>query len=171
MRIRALLALTLAAASLSGCATVNRYDAAGDVHALLVAIRDNDRAAFDGLVDRPALKGQIEARLVQEARKAKVESGWQAAIIALAGPAADVAGSALIRPETFRAAADYYGYTPDRPIPDRLSIAALLKPVDDNRVCAKKKNSGPCLLTFTHEGDTWRLTGFDAEAANLHFKR
>ena len=171
MRIRTLLALTLAAASLSACATVNRYDAAGDVHALLVSIRDNDRAAFDARVDRQALKGQIEARLVQEAHKAKVESGWQAAIIALAGPAADVAGSALIRPETFRAAADYYGYTPDRPIPDRLSIAAMLKPVDDNRVCAKKKSSGPCLLTFTREGDTWRLTSFDAEAANLHFKR
>jgi hypothetical protein len=171
MRIKALLALTLAAASLSACATVDRYDAAGDVHALLVAIRDNDRAAFDAHVDRQALKGQIESRLVQEARKAKVESGWQAAIVALAGPAANLAGEALIRPETFRAAADYYGYTPDKPIPGRIAIASTLHPTGDGQVCATKKKDGPCLLTFTREGEVWRLSGFDAEAANLHFKR
>jgi hypothetical protein len=27
------------------------------------------------------------------------------------------------------------------------------------------------MLTFTREGDIWRLSGFDPEAANLHFKR
>ena len=170
MRIRALLALSLAAASLSACATVNRVDAAGDVHALLTAIRSNDRAAFDARVDHQALKGQIETALVQEARKSRLEGGWQAAAIALAGPAADFAGAALIRPETFRAAANYYGYTPDRPIPDRLAIAAALRPAGPGQVCAAKKN-GPCLLTFTEQGGTWRLSGFDPQAANLSLNR
>ncbi|MGR4862570.1 DUF2939 domain-containing protein [Caulobacter sp. LARHSG274] len=171
MRIRTLLTLTLAAASLSACATVDRYDAAGDVHALLIAIRDNDHAAFDARVDRQALKYQIESQMVREARRSNAGGGWQAAVAALAGPAADLAGAALIQPETFRAAANYYGYTPDRPIPGRVAIASTLHPVGDGQVCASKGKNGPCLLTFTQEGGTWRLSGFDAQAVNLHFKR
>lgn len=171
MRIKILLALTALAAGLSACATVNRLDAGGDVHDLLVAIRDNDRATFEAHVDRRALKAQIEARLVDEARQRGGQSSGVMALAALAaGPLAEAAGEALIRPETFHAAANYYGYTPDRPIPGRVAIAGALRPVGDGRVCAAKKN-GPCLLTFTQEGATWRLTSFDAEAANLHLKR
>lgn len=170
MRIKALLALTVATLSLSACATVDRLDAAGDVHTLLTAIRDRDRATFDAHVDRPALKGEIEARLMAEARSRKVDDKWAAVAAVLAGPAADLAGEALIRPETFRAAATYYGYTPDKPLPGRVAIAGSLRPIGNGRVCAAKKD-GPCLLTFTREGDTWRLSGFDPEAANLHFKR
>lgn len=171
MRIKALLALTAVAASLTACATADRYDAAGDVHDLLVAIRDNDRARFDAHVDRRALKGQIEARLMDEARRRGGSNDAVAALAALAaGPIADVAGEALIRPETFRAAATYYGYTPDRPIPGRVAIASTLRPAGDGRVCAAKKD-GPCLLTFTREGATWRLTGFDPQAANLRPRR
>ena len=70
MRIKALLVLTAAALSLSACATADRYDAAGDVHALLTAIRARDRAAFDARVDRQALKYEIEARLLDEAEDA-----------------------------------------------------------------------------------------------------
>jgi hypothetical protein len=170
MRIRALFAVALAAVSLSACATATRYDAAGDVHALLVAIRDNDHAAFDARVDRPALKAEIETQLVRKARGLNVSGGWQAAAIALARPAADVASAALIRPETFRYAADYYGYTPDKPIPDRITIAAGLRYIGSDQVCAAKTKTGPCLLTFTLEGGTWRLSGFDPEAAKRHLK-
>ncbi|ATC23061.1 DUF2939 domain-containing protein [Caulobacter vibrioides] len=170
MRLKALLALTAVAASLSACATVNRIDAGGDVHDLLVAIRDNDRAAFDAHVDRRALKGQIEARLMAEARQRAGQNDGVIALAAIAaGPLANAAGEALIRPETFRAAANYYGYTPDRPIPGRVAIAAALRPTGDGRVCAARKD-GPCLMTFTREGDRWRLSGFDASAANLRGK-
>ncbi len=171
MRIKALLALTAAAAGLSACATASRYDAAGDVHDLLVAIRDNDRARFEAHVDRRALKYQIESRLMDEARQRGGSSNGVMALAAIAaGPIAHAAGEALIRPETFHAAANYYGYTPDRPIPGRVAIAAALRPAGDGRVCAAKPD-GPCMLTFTREGSTWRLTGFDPQAANLHFKR
>ena len=44
--------------SLTACATTQRLSAAGDVHSLLVAVRDNDRATFDAHVDRPALEAQ-----------------------------------------------------------------------------------------------------------------
>ncbi|MBO9547103.1 DUF2939 domain-containing protein [Caulobacter sp.] len=171
MRIKVLLALTAVAASLGACATATRYDAAGDVHALLIAIRDNDRATFDAHVDRRALKHQIESRLMEEARQRGGQSNGVMALAALAaGPLADVAGEALIRPETFHAAANYYGYTPDRPIPGRIAIASTLRPVGDGRVCAAKKD-GPCMMTFSLEGDRWRLSGFDPQAANLHARR
>ena len=170
MRIKALLALTAATLSLSACATVDRYDAAGDVHALLVAIRDQDRAAFDARVDRRALKYEIEGRLMAEARSRKVDDKWAAVAAVLAGPAADLAGEALIRPETFRAAANYYGYTADKPLPSRVAIAGALRPLDDGRVCAAKQD-GPCMLTFTRDGSVWRLSGFDPQAANLNLRR
>jgi hypothetical protein len=170
MRIKALLVLTAATLSLSACATADRYDAAGDVHALLTAIRDRDRAAFDARVDRQALKYQIEARLLAEARNRKADNSLMAVAAVLAGPVADMAGEALIRPETFRAAANYYGYTPDKPLPGRIAIAAALRPAGDGKVCAARKD-GPCLLTFTREGSVWRLSGFDASAATLNFKR
>jgi hypothetical protein len=170
MRIRALLAVSLAAISLSACATATRYDAAGDVHALLVAIRNNDHAAFDARVDRRALKAEIESELVRKARRSTMGGGWQAAAVALAGPAADIAGEALVQPETFRYAANYYGYTPDKPIPDRISIAAGLRYIGSDQVCAAKSKDGPCLLTFTLEGGTWRLSGFDPETAKLRLK-
>jgi hypothetical protein len=170
MRIKALLALTAVAASLTACATADRYDAAGDVHALLIAIRNNDRAGFDAHVDRQALKGQIEARLMEEARRRGSGDAVAALAALAAGPIADVAGEALIRPETFRAAATYYGYTADKPLPGRVAIAAALRPAGDGRVCAAKKD-GPCLLTFTREGSTWRLSGFDSQAANLRPRR
>ena len=170
MRIKALLALTAATLSLSACATVDRVDAAGDVHTLLTAIRDRDRATFNAHVDRQALKYEIEARLMAEARNRKADDKWAAIAAVLAGPAAELAGEALIRPETFRAAATYYGYTPDKPLPGRIAIAGTLRPTGDGRVCAAKKD-GPCLLTFTRDGSVWRLSGFDPQAANLHFKR
>jgi hypothetical protein len=90
--------------------------------------------------------------------------------VALAGPAASLASDALIRPEVFRTAANYYGYTPDKPIPGRIAIASTLRPVGGGQVCAAKNKQGPCLLTFTREDGVWRLTSFDAEAANLHLK-
>ena len=43
-RLAIILSVSLGLAS---CATTEGLSAAGDVHALLVSIRDNDRAAFD----------------------------------------------------------------------------------------------------------------------------
>ena len=56
--------ISLVALTLSACATVQKLDAAGDVHALLISIRDGDTVTFDSLVDRRALKGEIQSRLV-----------------------------------------------------------------------------------------------------------
>lgn len=168
--IRKIALLAAAALALSGCATAARYDAAGDVHDLLVAIRDNDRAAFDAHVDRKALKRSIEARMVRETAKADMDDGWRAAAALLGPSVADLAGEALIRPEVFRAAANYYGYTADQPLPNRIAISGALKPMPDGRVCATKKKDGPCLLVFTQKDGVWKLSAFEGDIADLRGK-
>lgn len=168
--IRTLALFALAALTLAGCATASRFDAAGDVHSLLVAIRDNDRAAFDRYVDRPALKASLEGRVMRETTRADMDDGARALAALIAPNLADLAVEALIRPDVFRAIARSYGYTPDKPLPDRLTIGASLKYLDDGRVCATKKKDGPCLLMFTNVEGTWKLSGFEGDLADLRGK-
>src|SRR5215217_5348767 len=156
--IRKIATLAVLALTLAGCATASRLDAAGDVHALLVAIRDNDRAAFDARVDRPALKRSIESRLSAEADRANLNDGARAI-------------AALIRPDVFRAAASYYGYKPDQPLPNRVAIAGALRYGPQGQVCATKKKDGPCLLVFNHIDGTWKLSGFEGDLSDLRGKR
>ncbi|HEY3694627.1 DUF2939 domain-containing protein [Phenylobacterium sp.] len=163
-RLFVILASTLV---LSSCATVQKLGAANDVHALLVSIRDDDQAAFEAHVDRPALRREIEARMARELHRSKADDRLKL-LGALLGPAvAQVAGDALIQPATFRLVAESYGYRPSQPIPGPLAIATLLRPMDDGRVCATKKKDGPCLLVFTKEADAWRLSGFEGDLSML----
>ncbi len=152
--------------ALTGCATPQAYLAAGDVHGFLLAVRDDDRAAFEAHVDRPALEAQLQARLVDEAR-ARNSRLMQGAALLFSGPAARLAGQALVRPEVFRAVAEYYGYRPDQPIPGQMAIAATLKPAGNGRVCASGRRGGPCVLVFADEAGTWRLIGFAGETSML----
>jgi hypothetical protein len=162
--LRSLVIIVLAT-TLAACASVQRLDAAGDVHALLIAIRDDDQAAFDAHVDRPALKRDLQAKLNQ--RIDKRLQGWAA----LLGPSiVDVAGDALVQPGVFRLVARRYGYTPESRIPNVIEIAGALKPLPDGRVCAVTKKNGPCLLTFTKEQGVWRLTSFNGDFSMLSLK-
>ncbi len=158
--------IALVALTLSACATVQKLDAAGDVHALLISIRDNDRATFDSLVDRRALQREIQGRLMAEASK---KDERIAVLAALLGPSvAEVAGNALIQPNVFRAVAEYYGYTPQTRIPGQIGISTALRQLPDGRVCAMKNKDGPCMLTFTKAVDgRWKLSGFDGELSML----
>ena len=72
IKITRLLALGLVLASVSACAVATRIDAAGDVHAFLIGIRDGDKRAFDAHVDRGALKVQVRSRLLSEAARPRV---------------------------------------------------------------------------------------------------
>jgi len=164
--------LMLAALALlaSGCATAERVSAAGDVHALLIAIRDNDHAAFDARVDRPALEHQMEARILDRTQGPNADSSTKALGAALAGPLARLAGETMLRPEVFKAVAEYYGYRPETPVPGELVIAGALRALPDGRVCAAKGHGGPCLLTFANEQGTWRLVSFDGDVGLLKLR-
>lgn len=162
--------IALMVLTLSACATVQKLDAAADVHALLISIRDGDQATFDGLVDRKALKREIQQRLVAEAAKDDRVPAGLAAI--LAPSLAELAGEALVQPTVFRSVADYYGYRPDMKIPGPIGISTLLRELQDGRVCATAKKAGPCLLIFTHAPDgRWKLSGFEGDLSMLRLKR
>lgn len=157
------LALVLAGLGvLTGCATTERLSAASDVHRLLVSIRDDDRAEFEAHVDRRALEAEIQAELVSRARDDRLPPAGRGLGMVLSGPLARAAGGVLIRPDVFRAVADYYGYRPDTPIPGQIGLAGALTALPDGGVCAKTRKGGPCLLTFAQEEGTWRLVAFDA---------
>lgn len=161
------LLIALLTLSLAACASVHRLDAANDVHALLLSIRDNDQAAFDAHVDRAALKQVLQAKIDQKVGKDQKLKG----LAALLGPSlVDFAGDALIQPRTFKAVAEQYGYTSDTKIPGAVAIAGALKTLPDGRVCATKKKDGPCILVFTKEEGTWKLTGFEGDLSTLHLK-
>jgi len=163
--VRFILAV-IAALTLCACATVQKLDAAGDVHALLISIRDNDQATFESLIDRPSLQQEIQSRLVAEATR---KDPRIAAIASLLGPSvAQLAGDTLLQPSVFRAVAEYYGYTPETKIPGQIGISTALKQLPDGRVCAGKDKDGHCLLTFTRAQDgRWKLSGFDGELSML----
>ena len=149
------------------CATTQRIEAAGDVHALLIAIRDDDHAGFDAHVDRPALEHELETRLLDRTQQPDTTDSVKALGALLARPLAQLAGDALIRPRVFRAVAEYYGYRPQTPIPNQLEIAEALRALPDGRVCAAKSHKGPCLITFANEAGTWRLVSFDGDISLL----
>lgn len=152
---------------LSACATVERYDAAADVHRLLVAIRDNDRATFDRHVDRTALKRQLEARLIDETRGSGAPRVLQGLGITLAEPLSALAGDLLVQPRVFRWVAEYYGYRRTDPIPSAVAISPALRPIGGGRVCAIAKSGGPCILVFTRVDGVWKLTGFEGDISML----
>ena len=142
--ILAVVALTLAA-----CATVQKLDAAGDVHALLIAIRDNDGPAFDRRVDRRALMREISDRLAAQATK---DPRVPAALAAILAPSLTrLAGDALIQPSVFRTVAEYYGYTPQTKIPGRVAISQTPSP-DAGRAGLRHAQAGRPLPADLHQG-------------------
>lgn len=165
--MRKVLAAAAALLILSGCASVQRLDAANDVHALLLSIRDNDEVAFDQHVDRAALKAELQEKVEQQLGRNKQLKG----IAALLGPQVyDIAGDALVQPRVFRMVAEQYGYTPQMKIPGPIAISTALKTLPDGRVCATRKKNGPCLLVFTKEAGVWKLTSFEGDTSMLHIK-
>jgi hypothetical protein len=165
--MRKILIATAAALSLGACASVERLDAANDVHALLLSIRDNDSRTFDAHVDHDALKKQLSVQIDQRIGQNKRVRE----LAALLGPSVvDFADQALIQPKTFKLVAEQYGYTPDTKIPGPVAISTTLKTLPDGRVCATRKKDGPCVLTFTKEQGVWKLTSFDGDFSTLRLK-
>jgi hypothetical protein len=159
------LVIVLAALCLTACASVQRLSAANDVHVLLLSIRDNDQAAFEAHVDRPALQRQIQGLI-----EARVDKRYGDIAAALSPGLAQLAGDTLVQPSVFKYVARQYGYSDDTPIPGPVAIAGALKPMPDGRVCAITKKNGDCKLIFTKEAGVWKLTGFQGSAKDLHLK-
>lgn len=160
--LRSVAVAVSAGLALCACASLSpKLEAADDIHAFLVAVRNGDRAGFDARVDRPALKVQLRSRVIALQAQQHGEASWQALGAVLAGPLVDVAVDAYVRPEVFRAEAIRLGYDPSSPAPSRLAISTVLRQVDREYVCVVTSADGPCLFTFRDEGGVWRLTGYE----------
>ncbi|MFL5297128.1 MAG: DUF2939 domain-containing protein [Phenylobacterium sp.] len=165
--MRRLILVLAATLTLAACATAQKLGAASDVHALLVAIRDNDSRTFDAHVDHEALKAQLHGVIEQQLSRNKELKG----LAGLLGPSVvEFADEALVQPKTFRMVAEQYGYKPDTRIPNVVVIAQALKPMPDGRVCATKGKNGPCMLIFAKENGVWKLTGFQGDFSMLRIK-
>jgi hypothetical protein len=163
MRFRTPPLFVLAAMLLTACTATARLSAAGDIHAFLVSIRDDDKTAFNAHVDRRALKAQLRDKLVADA--AKRDPGLAVLAAALGPPLVDLAVDKLVQPGVFREAADAFGYAPDKPLPSDFAIAEGLRSIDETHVCVARKKDAPCIFIFTDEDGTWRLTAFQADDA------
>lgn len=165
--MRTIFALLAVALALSACATAEKLGAANDVHALLISIRDDDRASFNAHVDHEALKAQMgEVIDAQVAKNNNIR-----ALASLLGPSTlDVADELLVQPRTFRLVAEQYGYRRDTQLPGAMAISQALKTLPDGRVCATQKKNGPCLLIFTREQGVWKLSGFQGDSKMLRLK-
>jgi hypothetical protein len=159
--------IALGVTALAGCTTVPRLQAAGDIHAFLVAVRDGDRDRFEAHIDRSALKSQLRARFIAETARSHGDQSWQAAGAALVAPLVDIGVDTYVRPDVFRAEAIRLGYTPDKPIPNQLQIAAALRPLDADRVCVVTRKGGPCTFVFRNEAGTWRLVAYEGPVKGL----
>ncbi|MGZ8362231.1 MAG: DUF2939 domain-containing protein [Caulobacteraceae bacterium] len=155
----------LAAAGLTACASVERVDAAADIHAFLTAVRDGDKAVFDAHVDRPALKAQLSARLIEEVARSRGADSPEAAAAVLARPLVGLGVETLVQPSVFRAAASLAGYSTATPIPNSLIISRQLKNLPGERVCVMI--DGRCTFVFRNEGGVWRLIAFEGDIAAL----
>ena len=159
------LAAGLAAAGLTACATAEKFDAAGDIRAFLVSVRDGDKATFDAHVDKPALKAGLKARLLAAAASSHGVQSREALGALLAGPLVGVAVDALARPEVFRAAAELAGYGPDTHIPGPLVLGQDLQLMPDDRVCALIRHR--CAFVFKREDGVWKLIDFEGDLGLL----
>ena len=155
---------------LSACATLEQYDAANDIRAFLLAIRDTDQTAFDAHIDRPALKEQVRARLIAYIMQRQDTGGLAVFGAALAGPIADYAVDHLAQPQVFLAVAEAEGYSPDQPVPSAAFLTPLIKPVDADRACVSEKVGGACVLVFRKEDGAWKLIAFEGDPKMLKLK-
>ena len=168
---RLLRSLAFAAAlSLGACVTLQQYEAANDIRAFLLSIRDTDQAAFDAHIDRPALKEQVRARVIAYVMQRQDTGGLAVFGAALAGPIADYAVDHLAQPQVFLAVAEAEGYSPDQPVPSAAFLTPLIKPIDADRACVSTKAGGPCVLVFRKEDGAWKLIAFEGDPKMLKLK-
>ncbi len=150
---------------LTGCDLPVRYDAAKDVHDFLQAVKDNDRAAFEAHIDRPALRRQLRGQV----GKAVAGAGFAGADVDafLGGHAGDALVDQLIAPETFRIVWVRSGVSPER-IPSAAELLPLLRVEGPDSACLHDlKRPDRCALTFHKEAAGWKLAGVDAGAVQV----
>jgi hypothetical protein len=150
--MRSLAALAVLTVSLSGCDIGVRTDAAKAIERFLAAVHDDDRAAFEAAIDRPALRANLGGQLTELAR---------AKGVVVEGGPSEFALDRMISPGAFRLVEAKTGQALPH-APSAAEIALIMKVQDKSHVCVDDPAKSRCLLSFAKRGGTWRLVGMPA---------
>lgn len=164
LAVRTALARALSAAMLAAlcsCGLPQRYHAAQDVRAFLQAVQDDDQAAFEAHIDRPALRRELTRQVEQAAAGAGLGAGE---LERLLGRRGEAIADRMISPGAFRIVWRRSGLSTGGP-PPAVELAAAIRMNGPDEACLHDFKSGRCVLTFRNEGGTFKLVGVSAQAA------
>jgi predicted small secreted protein len=159
--------------TLTACATgPGASDAAPDVRAFAMALRDRDMAGIESRIDRPALQGQVNglARALAAEEIAKRTGGGGAGSLLglfgadLAAPIIERLAARALQPDVLADLSRRAGLTPETRLPGRTVTALALRSVPDGRVCAPDPQTRSCLLYFGKYPSGWKLNAIDETA-------
>jgi hypothetical protein len=152
LRKSLVVALTALAVTLGGCETGERAEAAKAVERFLTAVHNNDRAAFEAVIDRPALRSDLHDQLT--------DLGRAKGVIVEGGPS-EFALDRMISPAAFQLVEAKTGQALTH-APSAAEIALIMKVRDKSHVCVGDPGKAVCALSFAKRDGTWRLVGMRA---------
>lgn len=149
--------LLAAGLALAGCMGNAPKGAAGAATRLLDAAYRGDRAAFEALLDRDAVREDLR-RQVSEMAKGSV--------LDVDGGASEFALDRMIGPAAIRIVEVPSG-RPLAAAPTEAQVAPLLRTVGGGRACLRLATGGGCMLTFGKVDGAWRLVGMKASGMRI----
>ena len=145
-------ALTALAVALGGCDIGVRADAAKAIERFMKAVHDDDRAAFEAAIDRPALRSDLRDQLT--------DLGRAKGVVVDGGPS-EFALDRMISPGVFRLVEARTGEVLPH-APTAAEIALIMKVRDKGHVCVGDPRQDRCTLSFAKRAGAWRLVGMQA---------
>ena len=138
---------------------IARGGATKAVQHFLAAVHAGDRATFEALIDRPALRSDLREQVMELGRSNGVE---------VDGGATDYVLDRRITPQAFRLVSAGGGQ-PLATAPDAGQIKPLVRMAGTRHACvAAADKAAPCVLSFAREKDgRWRLVGMRADQLTL----
>jgi hypothetical protein len=140
-------AFSVLALLLGGCGFGARHSGSVAIAGFLAAVQKDDRKAFEAALDRPALRSDLSEQLADVGKTHEVDVG---------GPS-EFALDRMISPQAIRLTAARVA--PGWPAaPTAAQIIPHMKARGLNFVCLEEVSTKKCLLSFSQEGGTWKLT-------------
>ena len=140
-------AFSVLALLLSGCGLGARHSGSAAIASFLAAAQTGDRKAFEAALDRPALRSDLGEQLADVGKTHAVDVGG----------ASEFALDRMISPQAIRLTAARV--MPGWPAtPPAAQIIPHMKARGLHFVCLESDVSKKCLLSFTQENGTWKLT-------------
>lgn len=175
MKKKLLTLLTISAIGLStlvsGCATINTYDAADDIRKLAIALQGRDENAIARYIDKRALRAEtanIARDIVIDKSRNALGGGIGAQIAAVTAadtfkPVINVLADRAVQPDVLAYMASRAGLNQNTEIPSRFKASLALHDIGNNSVCVNDDVTKQCALYFGRYSDGWKLNGFNQQ--------